>query len=114
MRRGAKMRTEPTNTNPTSKLEAAPKAPTAPTALAPPPPSLQTAWFARHRGRTIRVHFADGSELTGVLRSWDTYTVAVALPGEDEPVLVQKHAVAWFAHVADDSVFGTSTEHEHG
>ena len=104
------MRTEPTKTNVTPKLEAAPKAPTAPTAPASPPPSLQTTWFVRHRGRTIRVRFADGSELTGVLCGWDTYTVAVALPGEDEPVLVQKHAVAWFARVADPDPPSTQDE----
>ena len=104
------MRTEPTKTNVTPKLEPAPKAPTAPTTPAPPPPSLQTTWFARNRGRTVRVRFTDGSELTGALRGWDTYTVAVALPGEDEPVLVQKHAVAWFARVADPDLPSTRDE----
>jgi sRNA-binding regulator protein Hfq len=61
------------------------------------PPSAQNDWFARNRGTTIRVRFTDGTALVGTLLAWDTYTIVVAVSGEAEPVLVQKHAVAYFA-----------------
>ncbi len=51
------------------------------------PPSAQNDWFARNRG----------TALVGTLLAWDTYTIVVAVSGEAEPVLVQKHAAAYFA-----------------
>lgn len=92
------------------KPGAVPKTPTPPTAPAASAPSLQTLWFARNRGKRVCVHFANGSALTGLLRGWDSYTVAVALPGDDEPVLIQKHAVAWFTRVADPDAPSTPEE----
>ena len=65
------------------------------------PPSAQNDWFARNRGTAIRVRFTDGTELVGTLLAWDTYTIVVAVSGEAEPLLVQKHAVAFFARAAD-------------
>ncbi len=65
------------------------------------PPSAQNDWFARNRGTAIRVRFTDGTALVGTLLAWDTYTIVVAVSGEAEPLLVQKHAVAYFARAAD-------------
>ncbi len=61
------------------------------------PPSAQNDWFARNRGTAIRVRFTDGTALVGTLLAWDTYTIVVAVSGEAEPLLVQKHAVAFVA-----------------
>ncbi len=60
-------------------------------------PSAQNDWFARNRGTAIRVRFTDGTALVGTLLAWDTYTIVVAVSGEADPLLVQKHAVAFFA-----------------
>ncbi len=60
-------------------------------------PSAQNDWFARNRSTAIRVRFTDGTELVGTLLAWDTYTIVVAVSGEAEPLLVQKHAVTYFA-----------------
>jgi len=76
------------------------------------PPSAQNDWFARNRGTAIRVRFTDGAELVGILLAWDTYTIVLAVSGEADPLLVQKHAVAYFARATDLS--GAATRGEGG
>ncbi len=61
------------------------------------PPNAQNDWFARNRGTAIRVRFTDGTEIVGILLAWETYTIVLAVSGEADPLLVQKHAVAYFA-----------------
>jgi len=58
--------------------------------------TLQTEWFQRNRGKAITVRLIDGSRLSEVLEAWDTYTVALGLPGREETILVNKHGIALF------------------
>ncbi len=38
-----------------------------------------------------------GTEIrSGVLEAWDTYTVALGLPGREETILANKHGIALF------------------
>jgi sRNA-binding regulator protein Hfq len=55
---------------------------------------VQNAWLKRMRGRAVRLRLQDGEELAGVLEGDDSYTLALRLPGQEEPALVFKHAIA--------------------
>ena len=66
-----------------------------------PPISAQTEWFKRNKGMTIAVQLLDGTSVAGILLAWDTYTVVLQDSGQDEPMLVNKHAIALFRRVVE-------------
>ncbi len=54
---------------------------------------LQLAWFRGTMGKPIVVRLIDGSELTGTLRGYDTYSIEVEDGPSREHVLLFKHGI---------------------
>jgi sRNA-binding regulator protein Hfq len=76
-----------TATTTNGKPDAAPKR------SAPPEHAVQNNWYARNAGKEIRLRLMDGSVLAGVLTAWDTYTLALAVAGREDLLLVMKHGI---------------------
>ncbi len=61
-----------------------------------PSTRVQTDWYKRNRKTPITVRLVDGTQLSGTLQDWDTYTIALQVRVREEPVLINKQAVALF------------------
>ena len=66
------------------------------------PHAVQARVLSAMRGQAVRLHLMTSEVVAGQLLANDVYTLALRIDGQDKPVLIFKHAVAWIDWVAED------------